>query len=65
MSEEVRETILAVLKDSELEFTEFGTGVFEVVLPGERKLQTACRLESRQARARHPRVRRAQPRREP
>ena len=45
MTDDVRETILAVLKDSELEFTEFGTGVFEVVLPGERKLQTSCRLE--------------------
>ena len=45
MTDPVRETILSVLKDSELEFTEFGTSVFEVVLPGERKLQTACRLE--------------------
>ena len=45
MSQDVRETILSVLKDSELEFTEFGEGVFEVVLPGERKLQTTCRLE--------------------
>jgi hypothetical protein len=45
VSDDVRETILAVLKDSELEFTEFDAGVFEVVLPGERKLQTACRLE--------------------
>ena len=45
MSTEVRETILAVLKESELEFTEFGENVFEVVLPGERKLQTTCRIE--------------------
>ena len=45
MTDEIRETILAVLKDSELEYTEFGEGVFEVVLPGERKLQTSCRLE--------------------
>jgi hypothetical protein len=42
---EIRETILSVLKDSELEYTEFGEDVFEVVLPGERKLQTSCRLE--------------------
>lgn len=41
----IRETILSVLKDSELEYTEFGEAVFEVVLPGERKLQTSCRLE--------------------
>ena len=45
MTDDVRETILTVLKDSELEFTEFAEGVFEVVLPGERKLQTTCRLE--------------------
>lgn len=45
MTDDVRETILSVLKDSELEFNEFSTGIFEVVLPGERKLQTACRLE--------------------
>lgn len=42
---DVRETILSVLHDSELEFNEFSEGVFEVVLPGERKLQTTCRLE--------------------
>jgi hypothetical protein len=45
VTDDVRETILSVLKDSELEYTEFDEGVFEVVLPGERKLQTACRLE--------------------
>jgi hypothetical protein len=45
VSQDVRETILSVLRDSELEFTEFGSDVFEVVLPGERKLQTTCRLE--------------------
>ena len=45
MSEDVRETILSVLNSSELEFNEFSTGVFEVVLPGERKLKTSCRLE--------------------
>jgi hypothetical protein len=45
VTDEIRETILSVLKDSELEYTEFGEAVFEVVLPGERKLQTSCRLE--------------------
>ena len=45
MTAEIRETILSVLKDSELEYTEFGEDVLEVVLPGERKLQTSCRLE--------------------
>jgi hypothetical protein len=45
VTDDVRETILTALKDSELEFTEFGPNVFEVVLPGERKLQTTCRLE--------------------
>ena len=45
MTQDAREIILSVLKDSDLEFNEFSTGVFEVVLPGERKLQTACRLE--------------------
>jgi len=45
VTDDVRKTILAVLKDSELEFTEFAPGVFEVNLPGERKLQTSCRLE--------------------
>ena len=45
MTQDAREIILSVLKDSDLEFNEFSTGVFEVVLPGERKLQTTCRLE--------------------
>ncbi|MBC7593547.1 MAG: YbjN domain-containing protein [Kineosporiaceae bacterium] len=30
---------------AELDYVEHGQGVFEVVLPGERKLQTTCRLE--------------------
>jgi hypothetical protein len=42
---ETRETLLASLKASELEFTEHRPGVFEVDLPGERKLKTTCRLE--------------------
>ncbi len=45
MSEEIGETIRSVLTDSELEFTEHRPGVFEVDLPGERKLKTTCRLE--------------------
>ena len=40
-----RDTILAVLQDSELEFVEHRPGVFEIELPGERKLKTTCRLE--------------------
>ena len=42
---DARTTILDVLQSSELEFTEHRPGVFEVTLPGERKLQTTCRLE--------------------
>ena len=42
---DVRATIVSVLEESELEFTEHSPGVFEVVLPGERKLQTTCRLQ--------------------
>jgi hypothetical protein len=42
---DARDTILAVLQDSGLEFVEHRPGVFEVELPGERKLKTACRLE--------------------
>ena len=33
------------LEDSELEWRELGTGTFHVDLPGERKLQTPCRLD--------------------
>ena len=40
-----RETILDVLTQGELEFTEHRPGVFEVDLPGERKLKTTVRLE--------------------
>ena len=42
---DVRETIVQTLDQSELDYTEHKPGVFEVTLPGERKLQTACRLE--------------------
>ena len=41
----VADTIRASLRDAELAYTEHREGVFEVELPGERKLKTACRLE--------------------
>jgi hypothetical protein len=40
-----RETLRTVLADSELEWQEIRDGVFTVVLPGEKKLQTPCRLD--------------------
>ncbi|GAA2084060.1 YbjN domain-containing protein [Aeromicrobium halocynthiae] len=40
-----RETILETLSAAELEFTEHRPGVFDVDLPGERKLKTTVRLE--------------------
>ena len=39
------ETVRATLADSDLEWNEISTGVFTVVLPGERKLQTPVRLD--------------------
>jgi hypothetical protein len=39
------EVIRAVLTDGELEWQETREGVFDVVLPGQRKLQTPVRLE--------------------
>jgi hypothetical protein len=39
------ETVRRTLGDSELEWQEISTGVFTVVLPGERKLQTPVRLD--------------------
>ncbi len=39
------DTVRAALADSELEWDELKDGLFSVVLPGERKLQTPCRLE--------------------
>ena len=42
---DARGTIIETLEASELEFTEHSPGVFEITLPGERKLQTTCRLE--------------------
>ena len=41
----VADTIRASLDESELTYVEHTPGVFEVELPGERKLKTACRLE--------------------
>ena len=45
MRTDPRQVILDALTEQELEFTEHQTGVFDVTLPGERKLQTVCRLE--------------------
>ncbi len=42
---DARTTIIETLKASDLVFTEHNPGVFEITLPGERKLQTTCRLE--------------------
>ncbi len=42
---DARATIIETLEASELVFTEHTAGVFEITLPGERKLQTTCRLE--------------------
>ncbi|UYM06864.1 type III secretion system chaperone family protein [Solicola gregarius] len=41
----VADTIRSSLQAADLEFAEHHAGVFEVELPGERKLTTACRLE--------------------
>jgi hypothetical protein len=42
---DVRTTIVDALTASELAYTEHRPGTFEITLPGERKLQTTCRLE--------------------
>lgn len=42
---EARQVILEALNGSELEFVEHEPGVFDVDLPGERKLKTTCRLQ--------------------
>jgi len=39
------QTLRAVFTDHELDWKEIGKGVFTVVLPGERKLQTPCRFD--------------------
>src|SRR5690554_1754417 len=41
----VRERIVEALEAAELTYTRFGDDVFEVELPGVRKLKTTCRLE--------------------
>ncbi len=38
-------TVRSVLAENELEHTEVSPGVFSVTLPGEKKLQTPCRLD--------------------
>jgi hypothetical protein len=45
MTDDVRRAIIETLETSELAYTEHRPGTFEVTLPGERKLQTTCRLE--------------------
>ena len=45
MTTEVRDTIIEALTSSELAYTEHQRNTFEVTLPGERKLQTTCRLD--------------------
>lgn len=42
---DVRATIIETLDAAELAYSELREGTFEVTLPGERKLQTTCRLE--------------------
>jgi len=42
---DIRATIIEALDASELDYVEHKPGLFEVTLPGERKLQTVCRLE--------------------
>jgi hypothetical protein len=44
-STDVRATIVEALEAAELVHTEHRPGSFEITLPGERKLQTTCRLE--------------------
>ena len=45
MTADVREVIVRALEASGLEYVRHGEDVFEVDLPGERKLKTTCRLE--------------------
>ncbi|MBA4607847.1 MULTISPECIES: YbjN domain-containing protein [Aeromicrobium] len=42
---DVRDVIVSSLDDAGLEYVRHGQDVFEVELPGERKLKTTCRLE--------------------
>ncbi|MGZ4438249.1 MAG: YbjN domain-containing protein [Nocardioides sp.] len=43
--DEAREALRAYLEGSDLEWRELGEGTFHVDLPGEKKLQTPCRLD--------------------
>lgn len=43
--EQAGEVLRQYLADNDLDHTEFRPGVFQVTLPGEKKLQTPCRLE--------------------
>ena len=43
--QQAAEVIRTVLAEGELEWEESGEGVFDVVLPGQRKLKTPVRLE--------------------
>jgi Putative bacterial sensory transduction regulator len=45
LREQAVATVRAVLADNELEHSEVSPGVFSVTLPGEKKLQTPCRLD--------------------
>jgi hypothetical protein len=45
LREQAIATLRAVLADNELEHSEITPGVFSVTLPGEKKLQTPCRLD--------------------
>lgn len=42
---DTRTVLIEAFEKAELAYVEHGQNVFEVVLPGERKLQTTCRLE--------------------
>ena len=42
---DVRDVIATTLDDADLTYVRHGDDVFEVDLPGERKLKTTCRLE--------------------
>lgn len=42
---DTRSTIVQTLDAAELAYTEHQPGTFEITLPGEKKLQTTCRLE--------------------
>lgn len=42
---DVRDVIVSALDEAGLEYVRHGQDVFEVELPGERKLKTTCRLE--------------------